>query len=382
MLIAVIGRGWATDESGHRRIDEPDDWLRLEVGAGLRRKIRVIPVLVGGAKMPQAEELPDDLKALALRNSLEINDLHWESGRERLFTTIERVLGVSPPIPAPPPPPVEEASLPSVVLPLALVGAGMLAIGLFMRWDVGGHSFLQNDFGGTLSNGGVFTALAPIAIVVAAVVGALLTRAESTRAVGVGVLFGAGIAGVVKYLRVLLAENEPSAGVTIGVLVALAGGILVLGAGFFAARATTRVESERNARAAIAGIAGAATMAVATAIPFNGGGASGNTHKLTRTFDEAFDPIVTSLAIVFIAALLLGRWRHAELSAAMLTLGALAALLWIRYFGVPLVQDSSVGSFGAGGLIGLAGALLVIVGGYLGLRGSTQHAVLPAPAVT
>lgn len=136
VMIAVIGRGWATDESGHRRIDEPDDWLRLEVGAGLRRNIRVIPVIVGGAKMPQAEELPDDLKALALRNSLEINDRDWESAQERLFATIERVLGLanatpepSAPIPEPTPP-----LLPAVV-PLALVGAGMLAVGLFLRWD-------------------------------------------------------------------------------------------------------------------------------------------------------------------------------------------------------------------------------------------------------
>jgi hypothetical protein len=58
VLIAVIGQGWgaAVDESGHRRLDEPDDFVRLEVGGALRRNIRVIPVLVGGAKMPTAEE--------------------------------------------------------------------------------------------------------------------------------------------------------------------------------------------------------------------------------------------------------------------------------------------------------------------------------------
>ena len=60
VLIAVIGPNWATaaDGSGRRRLDKPDDFVRLEVGGALRRDIRVIPVLVGGAKMPDAHEFP------------------------------------------------------------------------------------------------------------------------------------------------------------------------------------------------------------------------------------------------------------------------------------------------------------------------------------
>jgi hypothetical protein len=379
VMIAVIGRGWAAavDESGHRRLDEPDDFVRLEVAGALRRNIRVIPVLVGGAQMPTAEELPEDLAGLARRNGLVISDLDWRSGAERLFTTIEHVLGIAKTPPPPPPPPLSSA-----VFPLALAGAALLTIGLFMRWDSGGHSFLRNDFGNTLSYGGVFTSLAPIGIIVAAVLGALLARQEATRAVGAGLLFGAGIAGVVKYMRVLQAGNDPSVGVTIGVLAALAGGILVLAAGFLVLRATPEVKSARNVGAAMFGIAGALVMIVATAVPFNGGGSSGDEQKVTRAFGEAFDPILTSLAIAVIAALLLGRQRHAELSAALLTLGVLDALLWIRYFAVPLLQDSSFGSFAPGGLVGLAGAALVVLGGYLGLRGSMQPAAAVAPAQT
>lgn len=385
VLIAVIGRGWASavDESGHRRLDEPDDFVRLEVGGALRRDIRVIPVLVGGAKMPTAAELPEDLAGLLRRNGLEIPDLDWRSGTERLFVAIDHVLGEqqttpTPPVPIPDPTP----SLSSAALPLAFTGAALLAVGLFLRWDSGGHSFLQNDFGNTLSYGGAFTSLAPIGIVVTAVLGALLARQQSTRAVGAGLLFGAGITGVVKYMRVLQAGHDPSAGVTIGVLAALAGGILVLAAGFLVLRATPEVKSARNLGAAIVGIAGAFVMIVATAVPFNGGGSSGDEQKVTRSFGEAFDPIVMSLAIAVVAALLLGRWRHAELSAALLTLGVLDALLWIRYFGVPLVQDPSFGSFAPGGLLGLAGAALVLLGGYLGLRGSRQPAAVVAPAQT
>ncbi|HEU0303510.1 MAG TPA: toll/interleukin-1 receptor domain-containing protein [Gaiellaceae bacterium] len=377
VLIAIIGRGWsnAVDERGRRRLDQPHDWVRLEVGGALRRSIRVIPVLVGGAKMPDAEELPDDLALLARRQSIEISDLDWRSGAERLFTAIERELGIQKTPPPPPPPPLSSA-----VLPLAFGGAALLAIGPFLRWD-GGHSFLENDFGGNLPHGGAFTALAPIGIVVAAVLGALLARTPGMRAIGVGVLFGAGIAGVVKYLRVLL-QGGDSAGVAIGVLAALAGGILVVVAALLALRATTVIESARDVRAAVLGIAGAAVMVVATTIDYNGGGTSGEARKLTQSFDGAFDPIMTSLAIAVVGALLLGRWRHAELSAALLTLGVLDALLWVRYLGVPLAEDSSVGSFGAGGLVGLAGAALVIIGGLLGLRASTQPAAVAVPAQT
>ena len=299
-----------------------------------------------------------------------ISDLDWSPARKAVHDH-ERVLGTlqttrtTEPIPDPAP------SLPSAVR-LAFTGAALLALGVSLRWDTGGHSFLQNDFGNTLSYGGAFTSLAPIGIIAAAVVGALLARNQSTRAVGAGVLVGAGITGVVKYMRVLQAGHDPSTGVTIGVLAALAGGIIVLAAGFLALRATTEVESARNVGAAILGIAGAAVMIVATAVPFNGGGSSGDEQAVTRSFAEAFDPIVVSLAIAVIAALLLGRRRHAELSAALLTLGVLDALLWIRYFGVPLVQDSSFGSFAPGGLVGLAGAALVLLGGYLGLKGSTH----------
>ncbi len=105
VLIAVIGRGWASavDEDGRRRLDDPDDFVRLEVAGALRRNIRVIPVLVAGAKMPTTEELPDDLDGLARRNGLEIFDTDWRSGTERLFVAIEHVLDLAPAQPPPPP---------------------------------------------------------------------------------------------------------------------------------------------------------------------------------------------------------------------------------------------------------------------------------------
>lgn len=71
VLVAVIGRRWlsASDEEGNRRLDNPEDFVRVEVATALRRGIRVIPVLVEGAPVPRSRELPDDLKALVRRNA-------------------------------------------------------------------------------------------------------------------------------------------------------------------------------------------------------------------------------------------------------------------------------------------------------------------------
>ena len=82
---------------------------------------------------------------------------------------------------------------------------------------------------------------------------------------------------------------------------------------------------------------------------------------------------MTSLAIAVIALLLLRPWRHVELSAALLTLGCSGRSPLGSLPRVPLLEDSSVGSFGAGGLVGLLGAGLVLLGGYLGLRRSRSH---------
>jgi hypothetical protein len=60
VLIAVIGRSWltATDSTGRERLQDSHDYVRMEIAAALQRDIRVIPVLVQGASMPSADELP------------------------------------------------------------------------------------------------------------------------------------------------------------------------------------------------------------------------------------------------------------------------------------------------------------------------------------
>jgi hypothetical protein len=90
-LIAVIGRDWLTAEhGGSRRLDDPDDWVRLEIANALRRKIRVVPVLVAGASMPSPADLPEDLQALARRHAVELSETAWLAQVNQLIDALER----------------------------------------------------------------------------------------------------------------------------------------------------------------------------------------------------------------------------------------------------------------------------------------------------
>src|SRR5262249_39123735 len=87
VLLAVIGPGWvdAKDELGRRRLERPDDFVRIEIAAALRRKIPVVPVLVNGAHMPDAASLPDDLKPLARRQATILSHDRFRSDVEHLI---------------------------------------------------------------------------------------------------------------------------------------------------------------------------------------------------------------------------------------------------------------------------------------------------------
>jgi len=91
-LLVVIGKGWlnATDNEGRRRLDDSNDFVRLEIAAALKRNIRVIPVLVQGAKMPGGDSLPEDLKELAFRNAVELTHARWESDTQVLTKALDR----------------------------------------------------------------------------------------------------------------------------------------------------------------------------------------------------------------------------------------------------------------------------------------------------
>jgi TIR domain len=97
VLLVVIGPTWlsATDERGRRRLDDPDDIVRLEIEAALARGVRVIPILVEDAVMPAREDLPQSLAGLARRNAVFIRHESFRYDTERLVAAIQRVLAAT-----------------------------------------------------------------------------------------------------------------------------------------------------------------------------------------------------------------------------------------------------------------------------------------------
>jgi predicted ATPase len=91
VLVTVIGRNWlsANNVGGPPRLDDPRDVLRLEIQSALRGKIRVVPVLVQGAQMPRADQLPKSLAKLAGKNAFEISHVRWHQDVERLIASLE-----------------------------------------------------------------------------------------------------------------------------------------------------------------------------------------------------------------------------------------------------------------------------------------------------
>jgi len=91
ILIAVIGRNWLSP-NGSGRLNNPNDFVRLEIATALRRDIRVVPVLVQRASMPKPVDLPDDLDKFTRRNAVELSDVRWQSDVDQLIDVMERVL--------------------------------------------------------------------------------------------------------------------------------------------------------------------------------------------------------------------------------------------------------------------------------------------------
>ena len=93
-LVAVIGRNWNSivDKDNSRRLDDPEDFVRVEIEAALGRDVRVIPVLIDGAAMPKANDLPDGLKKLVRRQHIEIAHTRFDSDVDRLTRTLASIL--------------------------------------------------------------------------------------------------------------------------------------------------------------------------------------------------------------------------------------------------------------------------------------------------
>ncbi|MEQ1580767.1 MAG: TIR domain-containing protein [Steroidobacteraceae bacterium] len=99
-VLAIVGPHWTDirNEAGERRLEDPDDFVRIELEAALARNIPVVPVLVGNALMPGSALLPSTLEALAYRQSIEVRpDPDFHNDATRLVASLRRILDPSAP---------------------------------------------------------------------------------------------------------------------------------------------------------------------------------------------------------------------------------------------------------------------------------------------
>jgi TIR domain-containing protein len=94
IVLAVIGKGWidARDAAGARRLDDPDDFVRIEITSALTQGKRVIPVLIGDTPMPHPDQLPEALRPLARRNAVRLTHERFRADTQGLIKALEHAL--------------------------------------------------------------------------------------------------------------------------------------------------------------------------------------------------------------------------------------------------------------------------------------------------
>lgn len=121
VLLAIIGPEWAETKTvaGGRRLDDENDYVRLELATALRRDIPVVPVLIRGAQMPRVDQLPEEIRELSYRNSVELTHARWKSDVQVLIQALaphlKSATGAAPKaaIPESPPAPKPSVAAPS-----------------------------------------------------------------------------------------------------------------------------------------------------------------------------------------------------------------------------------------------------------------------------
>jgi hypothetical protein len=99
ILLVIVGPQWfgGASDGGANRIQEESDPVRVEVETALRRRVPLIPVLIGATRMPSAEQLPPGLKDFAFRNALKIDiGRDFDHHMDRLIRSIDAVIEQAP----------------------------------------------------------------------------------------------------------------------------------------------------------------------------------------------------------------------------------------------------------------------------------------------
>ena len=92
VVLVLIGKNWleAKNEKGQRRLDDPNDWVRIEIGIALSQNAWIVPVLIDGTRMPEPHKLPEALAQLPYLQAIELRDTRWNDDVEYLLSKLEQ----------------------------------------------------------------------------------------------------------------------------------------------------------------------------------------------------------------------------------------------------------------------------------------------------
>ncbi len=141
LALVIIGKFWLslTDAHGQRRLDTPNDFVRIEVEEALSRRIPVVPLLAHGVSMPRPSDLPDSIADLAYRHGTDVrSDQHFNHDVEQLISRLAPLMEPKPSYPLPSVPArlaslgfrgVNVTGTPAIESPLVSVAAGPFLMG-------------------------------------------------------------------------------------------------------------------------------------------------------------------------------------------------------------------------------------------------------------
>jgi hypothetical protein len=363
VLLVVIGSSWlSADSQGLRRIDNPQDRLRLEVEAGLRHTTHVIPVLVDSASMPKTRDLPESLVPLSRHHAIRISHDSFRGDTAHLFEILDQYLRETSPSPA---------RWVSVGLLVAFV------LGLVAYRSAGAEAVAASrDPRGNWAQDDLRATLLWLLPVLPAVLAAILVAARKAPGAALGCLIGS----ILWVVTSLVFVSWRAEGVTTGAhLVALVVLVLAVGALLVAEpRLRSPVRQNRGGPASAAALLLAASIALRVGAPAVAHAVSGDTSAFDWGHEVAQPTFWLSVLIPVVICLPAVLARLDDEQAQALRTAAILQILYPLFFRSVTIADANDPALAAtDAAVFLAGCvcmLLSVRAGQSGVAGRSSGA--------